>query len=165
MAAPEPGAAARPPRARDDAGRTDPASYPLLFEVRAMYSDLDTNRHVNNVAYARWFEEGRSQLNLHAFGEASFLDPPPDVQLLLASTQIDYLAPVGYPATVTVASAVLRVGAASWGVVHALFHGGRCAALGEGVMVKASGGRPTRLDQQERAALAKFRLAGATADR
>jgi acyl-CoA thioester hydrolase len=140
-------------RPQHDKRRLRPENYPLRFDARALYSDVDTNRHVNNVAYARWFEEGRVQLNACVTGPGVLLDPPPGLQLLLVSIQIEYLAQVPYPSTVTVASAVATLGGASYGIAHALFHDGRCAALGDSVVVKARDGRPARLTPEERAAL------------
>lgn len=140
-------------RPRRDQRRLELQNYPLAYEVRALYADVDANRHVNNVAYARWFEEGRAQLNERVAGRGTLLDPPPGVQFLLVSIHIEYLAQVPYPATVTVAGAVGRIGAASYGIAHALFHEGRCAALGDSVVVRARNGRPMRLGDDERAVL------------
>ena len=149
-----------PPLSGPDRRRPRPEDYPLRFETRALYSDVDANRHVNNVAHARWFEEGRAQLNARVAGPGTLLDPPPGVQFLLVSIRLDYRAQVPYPATVTVATAVGRIGGASYVIEHALFHQGRCAALGESVVVRARDGRPVRLTDAERAALAPLALTG-----
>jgi len=131
-------------RLRQEKRRLAPENYPLRFEARPLYGDVDTNRHVNNVTVARWFEESRAQLNHRVAGVAGvagtagtarLLDPPQGLQLLLVSIQIEYLQQVPYPSTVTVAAAVGRLGGASYAIAHALFQGGRCAALGESVVV------------------------------
>ena len=108
-------------------------NYPLRFEARPLYGDVDTNRHVNNVTVARWFEESRAQLNHRVAGAARLLDPPPGLQLLLVSIQVEYLQQVPYPSTVAVAAAVGRLGGASYAIAHGLFQDKRCAALGESV--------------------------------
>jgi acyl-CoA thioester hydrolase len=138
---------------RQDKRRLGLENYPLRFDARPLYGDVDTNRHVNNVTVARWFEESRAQLNHRVAGVARLLDPPPGVQLLLVSIQIEYLQQVPYPSAVTVAAAVGRLGGASYAVAHGLFHDGSCAALGESVVVQARDGRPLRLTPEERAAL------------
>jgi acyl-CoA thioester hydrolase len=143
-------------RLRQEKRRLALDSYPLRFEARALYGDVDTNRHVNNVAVARWFEESRAQLNHRVAGAARLLDPPPGLQLLLVSIQIEYLQQVPYPSTLTVAAAVGRLGGASYAVAHGLFQDGQCAALGESVVVQARDGRPLRLTPEERAALEPF---------
>jgi acyl-CoA thioester hydrolase len=150
-------------RLRQDKRRLVLANYPLQFEARALYGDVDTNRHVNNVTVARWFEESRAQLNQRVAGAARLLDPPPGLQLLLVSIQIEYLQQVPYPSTVTVAAAVGRLGGASYAIAHGLFQDGRCAALGESVVVQAHDGRPTRLTPEERAALEPFAVFDPTA--
>ena len=94
-------------RLRQDKRRLALENYPLRFETRPLYGDVDTNRHVNNVTVARWFEESRAQLNHRVAGAARLLDPSPGLQLLLVSIQIEYLQQVPYPSTVTVAAAVL----------------------------------------------------------
>jgi acyl-CoA thioester hydrolase len=131
-------------------------NYPLRFETRSLYSDVDTNRHVNNVAYGRWFEESRVQLNERVAGTGSMLNPPPGVQLLLASIHIEYLRQIPYPSTVTVAAAVSVIHGASYGIAHAVFHDSQCAAVGDSIVVRAQDGRPTRLTDRERAALSPY---------
>jgi acyl-CoA thioester hydrolase len=126
---------------------------------------VDANRHVNNVAFARWFEEGRAQLNERVAGPGALLNPPPGVQFLLASIRLDYLAQVPYPSTVTVATAVGRISGASYVIAHALFHLDRCAAVGESVVVRARDGRPVRLSDAERGALVPFSAAGSAPPR
>jgi acyl-CoA thioester hydrolase len=148
-------------RPQHDKRRLRPENYPLRYETRALYSDVDANRHVNNVAYARWFEEGRAQLNERVAGPGALLNPAPGVQFLLVSLRLDYLAQVPYPSTVTVAAAVGRISGASYVIVHALFHQDRCAALGESVVVRARDGRPVRLSEAERAALTPLTLTAA----
>jgi acyl-CoA thioester hydrolase len=143
-------------RPSTDKRRLELGNYPLRFQTRALYSDVDANRHVNNVAYARWFEEGRAQLNERVAGAGTLLNPPPGVQFLLVSIHIEYLNQVPYPSTVTVAAAVGRVSAASYVIAHALFHDGRCAALGDSVVIRARDGRPIRLDSSEHATLAEL---------
>ena len=140
-------------RLRQDRRRLALENYPLRFEASPLYGDVDTNRHVNNIAVARWFEESRAQLNHRVAGADRLLDPPPGVTLLLVSIQIEYLEQVPYPSTVTVGAAVGRLGGASYAVAHGLFQDGRCAALGESVVVQARDGRPMRLTPDERAAL------------
>jgi acyl-CoA thioester hydrolase len=135
-------------------------NYPLRFEARSLYSDVDTNRHVNNIAYARWFEEGRVQLNERVTGAGSLLNPPPGMQLLLASIHIEYLRQVPYPSSVTVAAAVSVIQGASYGIAHAVFHDEQCVALGESVVVRAQDDRPTRLTDAERVALSPYAAFG-----
>jgi acyl-CoA thioester hydrolase len=125
----------------------------LRFVTRSLYSDMDAFRNINNVAFSRWFEEGRADLNIRVFGVHAMTDPPDGLQLLLARTFVEYFAPLSYPGEVTVATAVWQVGTSSYGARHALFRDNLCLALGDTVMVTARRGRPEALTGDERAAL------------
>jgi acyl-CoA thioesterase FadM len=92
----------------------------LRFVTRSLYSDMDAFRNINNVAFSRWFEEGRADLNIRVFGVHAMTDPPDGLQLLLARTLVEYFAPLSYPGEVTVATAVWQVGTSSYGTRHAL---------------------------------------------
>lgn len=138
---------------RDDPTLRVQRNYPLQFTTRALYSDMDAFRHVNNIAFSRWFEEARADLNMRAFGARAIVDPPAGSQILLASTHIDYLAPVSYPRMVEIRTAVTRLGMTSYVICHALFADADCAAIGQTVMVKALDGRPAPLSTDERAVL------------
>ena len=43
----------RPPRPSLD-------DFPVRYVTRILFSDLDAQMHVNNIAYVRWFQEGRA---------------------------------------------------------------------------------------------------------
>jgi hypothetical protein len=47
------------PRFRDQPERPSPSACPQLVEMRAGYADVDRFQPLNNVALARFFEEGR----------------------------------------------------------------------------------------------------------
>lgn len=78
-------------RLRDDAVRLRPELYPQRPEVRTAFADLDSFRHSNNVALARFFEEGRATLGMSVFGVDALVRPT-SVQLLLAGVAIDYVS-------------------------------------------------------------------------
>ena len=44
---------------RDDARRRDPAAYATSLTLDTRFGDMDVNGHLNNVAFARLFEETR----------------------------------------------------------------------------------------------------------
>ena len=129
-----------------------PAHYPRRFTHRVLYSDMDAFRHLNNVAIARYFEEGRADFNVKIFGAASMIDPPDGLQLLFASSKIDFLQQAYYPGMVEIGTGVVRIGSSSYIIEQAAFQAGKCFALGEAVMVKAVNGRPTALTPEQREA-------------
>jgi acyl-CoA thioester hydrolase len=135
---------------KDAPARLTKQNYPLCFEHRTLYADMDAFRHLNNGAIGRFFEEGRADLNIQIFGPNVMTDPPDGLQLLFASVHIDFLKQAHYPGFVEIATAVNRIGNSSWGVVQAGFQEGMCFAITEAAMVKAVHGRPVALNERER---------------
>ncbi|MET0293939.1 MAG: acyl-CoA thioesterase [Phenylobacterium sp.] len=140
-------------RLSDDAWRLRRENYPLAVEIRAAYGDVDSFHHLNNVALARFLEEGRATMNMQVFGVDAVVRPSGDVQLLFASVTIDYIAQGTYPGTVTVAVAASRVGGSSYVQSCGVFQNGRCIALCDAVTVYAAAGRGAPLPPDARATL------------
>jgi acyl-CoA thioester hydrolase len=145
-------------RLSEQAARLDVDSYPVRFAYRTLFSDMDANRHLNNVAFGRLFEEGRVELHRRAFG--TFLAPH-GLTMMLATITIEFIVEARYPGSVEVASAVTRIGGSSFTLGQAVYQDGACVALADCVMVKATAGRPVALTETERERLAGFTFAGA----
>lgn len=114
---------------KDDPRRRDPASYPASQTLETRFGDMDVNGHLNNVAFARLFEETRVRFNRGAptvAGKSSFV---------VAHVAIDYLAEGNYPAPVTIGHAIARIGSSSFTVAMAAFQDGTCIALCDSVLV------------------------------
>lgn len=112
-------------------------TYPFLAEVPTRYSDLDPQNHVNNVAVASIYEEGRSQFIRWMVDNAgSELEPP---RRMIAEVKVSYLAQIHYPATLRVAAGILHLGQRSYRIGQALFNAGQCVGLCETVMVHSDG--------------------------
>src|ERR1051326_7986977 len=93
-------------RLRDEVARLRLSAYPRIVEIRATYADVDSFQHLNNVALARFFEEGRAAMNMELFGVDAVVRPSAGVQLLFASIAMEFLAQGTYPGSVTVATGV-----------------------------------------------------------
>ena len=124
---------------RPPAWRTDAARYPHAQEVPTRFQDLDPLGHVNNVAMAAIFESGRVAFNRRfdwPRGEGT--------RVLIARADISYLAEAHFPAPVTIANGVGRVGRSSWTMFAAGFQEGRCVALCDATLVYTGpdGSRP-----------------------
>jgi len=149
-------------RLAEQAARLDAGSYPVRFAYRTLYSDTDPNRHLNNGAFGRLFEEGRADLHHRIMG----MSTANGLILLLATITIEFLREGRYPGSVEVASAVLRVGGSSFVLAQAVFQDETCVALAECVMVKASrglgdlGSGPVPLTDTERELLAGLSFRG-----
>jgi acyl-CoA thioester hydrolase len=122
--------------------RPDPArllreSYGFASEVETRFQDLDPLGHINNVAMAAIFEQGRVRFN------HSYLDDPrrlraEGVRWLIARVDINYVAEGHFPAPVTVASAIGRVGTSSWTILSAAFQESRAIATCDCTIVQTT---------------------------
>ncbi|MBT0885999.1 MULTISPECIES: acyl-CoA thioesterase [Acinetobacter] len=67
------------------------ADYPIVFEQRVAWGDMDAFGHVNNVIYYRYIESAR----LYYLAHLKILQQ--DVLTVIASNQCKYIRPVVYP--------------------------------------------------------------------
>ena len=97
----------------------------LTFEaVSLRYSDEDSMGHINNVAYAAYFEAGRMALFselLAGLGDQKF-------NFVLANVSIDYLKEMRFPGQLKVGGRLLRVGTKSITTGYGAFLNGVCHA-------------------------------------
>jgi acyl-CoA thioester hydrolase len=147
---------------RHDPRLADRASYPHHVVLPTMFSDMDVQRHVNNVAIARFFEEGRYSLHRAIVAQV----PDEFSSVILAGFQIAYLREVGYPGTVEVAVGTGRFGRSSYDYVAALFQDGECVALNWATHVRRTEDRTASqpLSELEREALQRFVVPGGAPD-
>lgn len=133
-------------------------SYPVVRVLETMFSDMDIQHHVNNVAIARFFEEGRSALHF------AIKEQYPDefTQIVLARFEVHYLREVSYPGPVEVAVGAARFGTSSFDNVSAMFQDGHCVALSWATHTRRNADRTASqsLSAREREALTKFAAAG-----
>ena len=137
-----------------DPKRRDPAAYPWSVEVPTRFGDLDLNAHLNNVAIANLYEEGRVRFN-HHLRRAHNIGRP---RFLVARVEIDYLGEAHYPAAALLSAAVLDVGRTSWRIALGLFQKGECRGLCDTVMVHRGDAGPSPLPDDLRAALGEYGL-------
>lgn len=140
-----------------DAHRHLPASYPWRHEQQTRFADMDVNGHLNNVAIARFFEEGRVRFNwdtkLALGGERP--------RFMVAHVAIDYVAEGEYPEGVTIGYGIVSEGNSSFRIGMALFQAGRCIAISDAVLVHlGDDGRPAPLPALLRERLEAHRLHG-----
>jgi acyl-CoA thioester hydrolase len=136
---------------KDDLWRLAPAGYGWETILQTRYGDMDWNRHLNNVALARLFEEAR--VRFHQSLRDSGASPE---GVMIVHAAIDYLAEGAHPADVVAAVAVPRVGRTSYRLAIGLFQGGAALALADCVMVSATGGAATPVPDRLRAAISAF---------
>lgn len=90
--------------------------YRFTLPMTIRYGDLDPQGHVNNARYLTFFEQARVKYfrELGLFDGQSFMD----LGVILASTQIDYYAPIHYDNQIRVGVRVSRLGRKSFDVEH-----------------------------------------------
>lgn len=134
----------------------------LDIPVPLRWADLDAYGHVNNVAMVRLLEESRIAAFWHAPGEdraypTAVLEGGPGAahHTVVARTEIEYLAPIGYRRDpVTVRLWLGNLGGASIDVCYQVLVGDTVCAQAETtiVLIDAATGGPRRIDDEVRAA-------------
>lgn len=100
------------------------------------WGDLDAQKHVNNTAYFRYFEEARVQL----FSQAGLSMANSKVGLLVHAS-CDFLKPLVYPATIVVQLILTHVGRTSLhfdALIESQGESGEPYAKGKNVLVGAN---------------------------
>ena len=95
------------------------------------FADLDPAGHVNNVAYAQYFESGRVAF----WRDAGRAVAAPGATGVIAHLVIDYRAEMDFPGEVEVGTRVLSLGNSSCRMGQGLFRDGACVATSEAVSV------------------------------
>lgn len=105
-------------------------NYPFRLDVRTRFTDVDTNRHVNNVVLARWYLDGLAELHLDVLG---YPTGGPLDGLSPSSVRVDYLAEVHYPGIYQLRVGVAAIDENTVRYLCGLFDGPRCVGLAEAV--------------------------------
>ncbi len=137
--------------------RLDLGLYPFQTVVEPRFGDMDPLRHLNNVALAGIYEEGRVRFGLSVSDSYAHQKGQ---RLVVAEVAIRYLAEGCYPAPLTVAAGVIRIGASSYQLGQALFQSGQCIGVCDTVLVYTADHRPHPLPDGFKAALAGKMIGG-----
>ena len=131
-------------------------NYPFRVDVRTRFGDLDTNRHVNNVALVGWYLDGLAELHTDVLGYP--VGGPLD-GLSPSSLAVQYRAEVEYPNIYQLRVGVLDIDDDTVRYACGLFDGRRCIGLAEAEgshHAPGGNGDPVLLAE----ALAPFRMRG-----
>ena len=82
--------------------------YPVVIEIPVAWGDMDTNQHVNNVVYFRYFESAR----IAYFEKTDIFDQlaRTGIGRILAATSCGFKMPLKYPDRVLVGAKVSSLG-------------------------------------------------------
>ena len=134
------------------------SGYPLITTLPLLWGDEDAFAHVNNLAYLRWCETARVEY----MRRVAFWSDTPGGGLgpILANINCDYKAPLTYPDTVDVGTRVVAVGNSSIRmeqiVVSRKLEVVAASVQSTAVLLDYSAGRPVRVPETIRAAIAEF---------
>jgi acyl-CoA thioester hydrolase len=114
----------------------DPASYPMRTEIGLRYSDLDVNRHLNNVALIDILQDGRGYYHR----ASGMVHATSDFTLMVANLNVQFLGEGFYGEPVVCHTGLLALGRTSQTVGQLATQGDRPIAYAETVMVTMVGG-------------------------
>jgi acyl-CoA thioester hydrolase len=129
--------------------RLQRSAYPFFRHVIARFSDMDAERHLNNVALASFYEDARVSFLRAMSGDA------PAYRFVIAHVGISYLAEAQYPGEYDVGVGVSRFGKTSFEMGCALFAGDTCVGVCDSIQVAIGETGPMPLPPVLRVALEK----------
>jgi acyl-CoA thioester hydrolase len=121
---------------KDNPLRRQLIHYPFTLALDTRFGDMDPNRHLNNTAISRLYEETR--VRFHRMVRATHTEVG-EPHFLVARIEIDYLAEGDYPAPVNLGLGVIDVGTRSYRVGLGLFQNDACIGLSDAVLVHREG--------------------------
>jgi acyl-CoA thioester hydrolase len=132
-----------------DVDLTDRGTFRYWSQEKVRWGDQDGARHINNVAYATYFEDARLDLMLakvipHKGKGDNFI---------VRRVAIEYLGTAAYPNDLEIGSCVADIGSSSFTIGQGVFLGDRCLATGETVHVHLRERKPFPLTDELRAVL------------
>lgn len=138
-------------------GREEPAllkDFPHTLTLSTRWADVDVYGHVNNVVYYSYFD---TVVNEHLIAHG-VLDPQTSTIIgLVVETRCTYFRSLTFPAPVTAAMRVAKLGSSSVRYEIALFQGDDPQAAAQGhfvhVYVDRASQRPARIPDAVRAVL------------
>ncbi len=110
------------------------ANYPVTYEIRLHWGEMDAFQHLNNVVYFRYFET----IRMEYFEKMGIVgDGAVGIGPILATTECKFIYPLTYPDTVLAGASVVETGSDRFTMnygIYSLKHQ-RLAAKGSGVIV------------------------------
>jgi acyl-CoA thioester hydrolase len=105
--------------------------FPYRLSDNVRFADLDPNQHVNNAAYASYFETGRVTLMKDASRGLS----PEGFGWVMVRLDINFRAELHWPGQIELGLGVARIGRTSVSFDQVVFSEGKCVASGRAVNV------------------------------
>lgn len=130
-----------------------------FYTMPVRWGDLDAYGHVNNVTFFRYFESGR----IDYVEELMQMPITQAKNVILADIQCSFLQQLNYPATLEVATRIVRLGGASLHMESAIYRQGedKAAATSKSVTVwfDFEAARAVRIPEEMRTKIREFERA------
>lgn len=123
--------------------RREQRFYSFSTELATRCSDMDTERHVNNVAVLTLHAEARNRLHLVLFGRDTWLSQTHTIRP--AALETDFLEIAHYPAPIAAGVSLIELESHQYTMAIGLFQHGVCVGLQECRMGRWQEGEWTRL--------------------
>jgi acyl-CoA thioesterase FadM len=136
---------------RNKTWRTDPGFHRFRYEAQLRYTDIDTERHINNVGIMTLHAEARTRFHLALFGREPWLGMTATLRSVATAT--DFLRISHYPAPLTVGVSLVAIGEDDYTLATAVFQEGACVGLQECRIGAWKDGRRIALPADVRSAL------------
>lgn len=133
------------------------AAYPYFRRVIARFSDMDSEGHLNNVALAAFYEDGRVSFLRDLLGP----ERRNGFRFVIAHLSISYLAEAHYPGDYDVGLGVTKFGTKSFAIGGGLFVGEKCVGVCDTTQVVIGANGPIAMPDVLRDMLKKKLLAAA----
>ena len=106
--------------------------YPVKVEILTRFSDIDEQRHINNVAVADFYQESR--FGFHRSMKSLDFERPRGSRTLVAHHEMDYLSEIEYPGRIWVGIEVSHIGNTSYTLSSGMFQNKQCVGLASTVL-------------------------------
>ena len=123
--------------AKPDPYLLEPASYPMRTENGLRYSDLDVNRHLNNVKLIDLLQEGRGYLHR----SSGMTEASARFTIVVANLNVQFLGEGFYPEPVVCHTGFRALGTTSQTIAQLLTQGEKAIAYAETIMVTMLDGK------------------------
>lgn len=135
----------------------DPSIYRHSIDITPRFSDVDVQRHLNNVRLLEFYQEARVSFYARLEREHGFRRPATN-RTMVAHISLDYLREVNYPQPVEMKVGVANIGRTSQTLAVALFSDGQCAGLAKVVLVNNDAQGPAPITDEWRDLLKLYQL-------
>ncbi len=135
----------------------DASIYPFSFDMPSRFSDVDSQKHLNNSRLTEFYQESRVAFYTNIERKHNFKRPDGH-RFLVAHIAIDYLAEVNYPQMITMRVGIAKIGRTSQTLQIGLFSEGRCAGLARVVLVSGGPEGPMPISDEWRGMLSSYLL-------